>query len=36
MRHDIHDREVITEGNQKWNGAIPSFNIIDDINNKFI
>lgn len=25
---DIHDMEVITDGNQKWKGAIPSFSKI--------
>jgi hypothetical protein len=29
--HINHDKDVITDGNQKWNGAIPSFSIIDAI-----
>jgi len=36
IEHEIHDREVITEGNQKWKGAIPNFSIIADINKRFI
>ena len=28
IRQFIHDNEDITEGNQKWHGAIPSFNKI--------
>ena len=28
---DTHDIEVITEGNQKWNGAIPNFSKMADI-----
>jgi len=32
---DIHDREVITEGNQKWKGAIPSFSIIEVVSRRF-
>jgi len=36
IEQEIHDSEVITEGNQKWNGAIPSFNIIADISRRFI
>jgi hypothetical protein len=31
IMHDIHDNEVMTEGNQKWNGAIPNFNRIAEI-----
>jgi len=30
------ESEVITGGNQKWNGAIPSFNIIADKRRRFI
>jgi hypothetical protein len=26
----IHDIDVITDGNQKWNGAIPSLSMIAD------
>jgi len=36
IRQDIQEREVITDGNQKWNGAIPSFNKIADISKRFI
>jgi len=25
IKHNIQDNEAITAGNQKWNGAIPSF-----------
>lgn len=32
---DIHDRDVITEGNQKWNGTIPSLSMIAAISRKF-
>jgi len=28
---DSQDREVITGGNQKWNGAMPNFNMMADI-----
>lgn len=31
-----HEIDVITEGNQKWNGAIPSFNMIAVISIMFI
>lgn len=34
--HMNHEIDVITDGNQKWNGAIPSFNIIADIRIKFM
>lgn len=30
IMHDIHDIAVITDGNQKWNGTMPNFSIIDD------
>jgi len=33
--HDTHDRDVITEGNQKWNGTIPSLSMIAAISRKF-
>jgi len=29
MRHENHEIDVITDGNQKWRGAIPSFSIIE-------
>lgn len=29
IRHENHEIDVITEGNQKWSGAIPSFSIIE-------
>jgi hypothetical protein len=32
----IQDKDVITGGNQKWNGAIPSFNIIADIKIRWV
>jgi hypothetical protein len=28
IRHEDQDMEVMTDGNQKWNGAIPNFNKI--------
>jgi hypothetical protein len=31
-----HDIDVITDGNQKWNGAIPNLIIIADISMKFM
>lgn len=34
--HISHDRDVITDGNQKWNGAIPSLSIIEAIRIIFI
>lgn len=34
--HISHDRDVITDGNQKWNGAIPSLSRIDAIKIMFI
>jgi len=34
--HDVQDRDVITEGNQKWNGAIPSFSRIAAVSNIFM
>lgn len=34
--HINHDRDVITEGNQKWNGAIPNLSIIDAIRIRFM
>ena len=34
--HANQDIDVITEGNQKWNGAIPNFNIIADNRIRFI
>jgi hypothetical protein len=36
IEQEIHDSEVITEGNQKWKGAIPNLSIIADINKRFI
>ncbi len=35
IMQDIHDMEVITDGNQKWNGAIPNFSSMADISIKF-
>jgi len=32
----IHGKDIITDGNQKWNGAMPSFNMIEEINKIFI
>lgn len=29
--HENQDNDVITGGNQKWNGAIPIFNKIADV-----
>lgn len=26
IRHEVHEIEAITEGYQKWQGALPSFN----------
>jgi hypothetical protein len=26
IKQFIHDKDAITDGNQKWQGAIPSFN----------
>jgi hypothetical protein len=34
--HEAHGMDVITDGNQKWNGTMPSFNIIAEIKRKFI
>lgn len=34
--HANHDNDVITGGNQKWNGAIPSLIRIADIRNMFM
>jgi hypothetical protein len=34
--HAVQDIDVITEGNQKWNGAIPSFSRIAAVSNKFM
>jgi len=34
--HAIQDSDVMTDGNQKWNGAIPSLIKIADIKIKFI
>lgn len=34
--HISHDRDVITDGNQKWKGAIPSLSRIDAIRIMFI
>lgn len=31
IMQESHDNEVITGGNQKWNGAIPNFSIMADI-----
>jgi len=36
IKHDIHEILVITDGNQKWNGAIPSFSIKAEISNIII
>ena len=33
--HDIHEIEVITDGNQKCMGAMPSLSRIAAVNNKF-
>ena len=35
IMQDIQDSDVITEGNQKWNGAIPSFSRMAAISSKF-
>lgn len=34
--HANQERDVITGGNQKWNGAIPSFSIIAEMRRRFI
>jgi len=36
IMHINHDKDVITDGNQKWNGAIPSLSKIDAIRIIFI
>jgi hypothetical protein len=30
IKHDSHEIDDITGGNQKWNGAMPSFRRIDE------
>jgi len=36
IQQAIHDIDVITGGNQKWNGAIPNLSIIDEKRIRFI
>jgi hypothetical protein len=35
-KHAVQDIDVITDGNQKWNGTIPSFSIIAEVRIRFI
>jgi hypothetical protein len=36
IKQDSHDSDVITDGNQKWNGAIPNLTKIAATNSLFI
>lgn len=31
IRQFIHDRDLMTDGNQKWHGAMPNFRIIAEM-----